>query len=93
MYLGLRKQTYAWGTRPPRPARRLRPLSGSGPGLGGTSRAGLRSKKPHGFSENETVSTGMTGQSSGRGMWWMPKTCHSTMSVSAIGPVGRRPLR
>src|SRR5881227_3584426 len=36
-------------------------------GFGGTSSAGFRSKNPHGLSENETTSTGMTGQSSGRG--------------------------
>ena len=36
--------------------------------LGGTSSAGLRSKKPNGLSQNETVSTGMIGQSSGRVM-------------------------
>ena len=49
--------------------------------LGGTSRAGLRSKKPKGLSQNATVSAGITGQSSGRVMWWMPKTYHKTMSV------------
>ena len=36
--------------------------------LGGTSRAGLRSKNPNGFNQNETVSAGITGQSSGRVM-------------------------
>ena len=59
----------------------------------------MRSKNPTGFSENDVMSTGMTGQSSGRVMWWMPNTCHSTMSASAIGrsafvhsgsPVSRR---
>ncbi len=34
-----------------------------------TSSAGFRSKKPAGLSQNATVSTGMTGHSSGRGMW------------------------
>ena len=37
-------------------------------GDGGTSRAGLRSKKPTGASRKPVDSTGMTGQSSGRGM-------------------------
>jgi hypothetical protein len=37
-----------------------------GPVVGGTSRAGLRSKKPTGESRNPVYSTGMTGQSSGR---------------------------
>jgi hypothetical protein len=37
-------------------------------GLGGTSSAGLRSKNPNGLSQNDTVSTGITGQSSGRVM-------------------------
>ena len=31
------------------------------------------------------MSLGITGQSSGRVMWWMPKTYHSTTSVSSIG--------
>src|ERR1700728_5355789 len=53
--------------------------------LGGTSRAGLRSKKPNGLSQNETVSTGITGQSSGRVMWWIPNTYQSTTSVFSIG--------
>ena len=52
---------------------------------GATSSAGLRSKNPTGLSQNETVSTDMTGHSSGRVMWWMPNTYHSTTSVSSIG--------
>src|ERR1700722_17948228 len=52
---------------------------------GGTSRAGLRSKNPNGLSQNDTVSTGMIGQSSGRVMWWIPNTYHSTTSVFSIG--------
>ena len=36
------------------------------PSLGGTSRAGLRSKNPNGISTNPVYSTGITGQSSGR---------------------------
>ena len=52
---------------------------------GGTSSAGLRSKNPNGLSQNETESQGMTGQSSGRVMWWMPNTYHSTTSVFSIG--------
>jgi hypothetical protein len=38
------------------------------PCVGGTSRAGLASKKPNGRRVRLTRSTGMTGQSSGRGM-------------------------
>jgi hypothetical protein len=38
----------------------------------------------HGLSQNDTTSTGITGQSSGRVMWWMPKTYQSTTSVSSI---------
>jgi hypothetical protein len=35
--------------------------------------------------ERETGrSTGMTGQSSGRGMWWLPSVYQSTMSVFSI---------
>ena len=44
----------------------------------------MRSKKPNGLSQNETVSTGITGQSSGRVTWWMPKTYQSTTSVLSI---------
>src|SRR5213079_1144859 len=51
---------------------------------GATSSAGLRSKKPNGFSQKETVSTGITGQSSGRVTWWMPKTYQRTTSVLSI---------
>ena len=36
------------------------------PCAGETSSAGLRSKNPDGLSQNETVSTGITGHSSGR---------------------------
>ena len=52
----------------------------SGPG-GGTSSAGLRSKNPAGTSWKPVVSTGMTGQSSGRGTWVTPNVCHTTTSV------------
>ena len=45
----------------------------------------MRSKKPNGFSQNDTASVGITGQSSGRVMWWMPNTYQSTTSVSSIG--------
>jgi len=45
----------------------------------------LRSKKPNGFSQNETTSAGITGQSSGRVMWWMPNTYQSTRSVFSMG--------
>jgi hypothetical protein len=44
----------------------------------------LRSKKPNGLSQNETMSEGITGQSSGRVMWWMPNTYHSTTSVFSM---------
>ena len=68
-----------------------RPGAGAGRGVrfgsaesGGTSRAGLRSKKPNGLSQNETASAGITGQSSGRVMWWMPNTYQSTTSVFSM---------
>ena len=48
----------------------------------GASRAGFWSKNPNGLSQNEMMSTGMIGQSSIRVMWWIPKTYHSTTSVS-----------
>jgi hypothetical protein len=51
----------------------------------GTSSAGLRSKKPTGLSQKETVSTAITGHSSGRVTWWTPKTYQSTTSASSIG--------
>ena len=54
-------------------------------GDGGTSRAGFRSKKPTGESRKPVDSTGMTGQSSGRGMWVRPNVCQTTTSVSATG--------
>ncbi len=54
-------------------------------GVPTASRAGLRSKKPKGLSQNDTTSTGITGQSSGRVMWWIPNTYHSTTSVFSIG--------
>ena len=44
----------------------------------------MRSKNPAGLSQNETVSTAITGHSSGRVMWWIPNTYQSTMSVSWI---------
>ena len=47
-------------------ASRQLPAPGSG---GGTSSAGLRSKKPQGLSAKPIRATGMTGQSSGRGTW------------------------
>src|SRR5215204_1021168 len=52
--------------------------------LGGTSSPGLRSKKPTGLSQKETVSTDITGHSSGRVTWWMPNTYQSTMSVFSM---------
>jgi hypothetical protein len=47
---------------------------------GGTSRVGLRSKKPVGLRMKPQRATGMTGQSSGRGTWVGPNVCHTTMS-------------
>ena len=44
---------------------------------------GRRSRRA--ASVKPVYSTGMTGQSSGRGMWVTPKECHSTMSVSTMG--------
>src|SRR2546430_8711857 len=72
-----------------RPRRQRLAGHGQSGWLGGTSRAGLRSKKPNGLSQNETMSLGITGQSSGRVMWWMPNTYHSTTSVSSIGRSAR----
>ncbi len=51
---------------------------------GGTSRVGLRSKKPVGLSTKPQRATGMTGQSSGRGTWVGPNVCQSTMSVPSM---------
>ena len=45
-----------------------------------TSIAGLRRKKPSGLSVKPVLSTGITGQSSSRGMCCVPKECHSTQS-------------
>ena len=45
----------------------------------------MRSKNPNGLSQNETMSLGITGQSSGRVMWWMPNTYQSTTSVFSMG--------
>lgn len=36
-------------------------------------------------SMHETFSKGMSGQSSSRGTWCAPKTCHSTRSLSTSG--------
>ncbi len=52
---------------------------------GGTSRAGFRSKKPTGMSVKPAYSTGITGQSSGRGTWVTPNVCQTTRSVFSIG--------
>src|SRR5690242_14451818 len=52
--------------------------------VAGTSRVGLRSKKPDGLSVKPHVSTGMTGQSSGRGKCVAPNVCQSTMSCPAM---------
>ena len=55
----------AWGTE----ALDRRCYSSQCPGDGGTSRAGLRSKKLTGLSLKPSFATGITGQSSARGMW------------------------
>ena len=41
----------------------------------------MRSKKPNGLSQNETISEGITGQSSGRVMWWMTNTYRGAFVV------------
>ena len=51
---------------------------------GATSSAGLQSKKPTGISVKPVYSTGITGQSSGRGTWVTPNVCHTTMSVFSV---------
>lgn len=53
-------------------------------GPGGKSKAGLTLKKSAGFKEKPTISTGMTGQSSGRGMCVTPKECQTTTSSWAM---------
>src|SRR5207244_7821594 len=52
---------------------------------GGTSRAGFWSKKPNGWRVKPTYSTGITGQSSGRGTWLTPKEYQTTTSVFSRG--------
>ena len=49
----------------------------------GRSSAGLRSKNPSGRSVKPTETTGITGQSSSRGMWVPPKVYQTTRSRSA----------
>src|ERR1019366_7880062 len=46
----------------------------------GRSIAGLRPKNPQGTNGKPAVWTGMTGQSSGRGLWVMPMVYHMTTS-------------
>ncbi|KAH3673166.1 hypothetical protein WICMUC_003850 [Wickerhamomyces mucosus] len=46
----------------------------------GTSRHGFFSKKPDGFNSNDNISTGMTGKSSGLGIWVNENVCHKTGS-------------
>ena len=41
----------------------------------------MRSKNPTGIRWKPQYSTGITGQSSGRGRWVTPKVCQATMSV------------
>src|SRR5262245_25425800 len=51
----------------------------------GASIAGFREKKPAGARRNPVGCTGMTGQSSARGMWVTPRVYQTTMSRSSIG--------
>ena len=53
--------------------------------MGAASSEGFWLKKPEGLSQNDTTSTGMTGHSSTRVMWWMPKTYHRTTSAFSSG--------
>src|SRR5262245_57227532 len=53
---------------------------GAGRRYFGTSKAGLREKKPAGIILNPTCVTGITGHSSGRGMCVMPIVYHTTTS-------------
>src|SRR5262245_62096612 len=48
----------------------------------GTSSAGLREKKPAGTSLKPAWVAGITGHSSGRGMWVMPIVYQTTTSAS-----------
>ena len=54
-------------------------------GFGGRSMDGFREKNPIGRSTKLWVTTGMMGQSSGRGTWWKPSVSHATRSVFTIG--------
>ena len=49
------------------------------------SSAGLPSKNPAGLSLKPMCVTGITGQSSGRTMWWAPNVYQSTTSVPSVG--------
>jgi hypothetical protein len=62
----------------------LRSAAGRVRGHLGRSRMGLRSKKPTGRRVKPQVTTGMTGQSSGRGKCVIPKVCHRTMSAPSM---------
>jgi len=42
---------------------------------------------------HDTFSKGIKGQSSRRGTWWAPNTCHSTRSLSTSGLGGGREER
>jgi len=50
----------------------------------GKSSVGFLSKKPDGMRWKPVYSTGMTGQSSGRGTWVSPTVCQTTRSQSSI---------
>ena len=52
---------------------------------GATSIDGFWSKKPYGSNVNPAYSTGMIGQSSGRGTWVTPKVCQTTIGWSSTG--------
>ena len=53
--------------------------------LGATSMPGLRRKNPLGLSWKPVCSTGITGQSSVRGMWFVPNVYQSTTSSFSRG--------
>ena len=58
-------------------------------GTGATSRPGFWLKNLAGMSMNPIRTASITGQSSGRGMWWLPIVCQTTTSVSSVGRSAR----
>jgi uncharacterized protein len=67
---------------------RARAEGGGGAGRGSsgarTGTTGRYAVKPAGLRVKPQRATGMTGQSSGRGMWVGPKVCHRTMSAPSM---------